>query len=92
MHIITHTISNAGEPDNVLMLEHDQARRLVRVRTRAKFLDGTLHVLLERTQRWWYVRVDGWERHGTTREEAWTCLPALLTEPDHWQEDEHAPV
>jgi len=92
MRMVKRRICNAGEPDNVLELEYDRAGRLVRAHAHAQFRDGPLNAVLERTAAGWYVRVDDWEHYCQRLVDAWACLPALLTEPDFWDEDTHVGV
>lgn len=92
MHTVKRRICNAGEPDNVLGLEYDRTGRLSRAHAHAKFRDGPLDVLLERTATGWYVRVDDWEHYCQHLVDAWACLPALLTEPDFWDDSAHGAV
>ena len=83
---VTYVVANAYEPNNVLHLDYDDAGDLCRISASATFHDGLLAVLAERFNGTWRCSVDGRVTSCATVEEAWACIPALLSSPDHWYE------
>lgn len=86
MHCKAYVICNASEPDNVLEHWYDDDGELMRVHACAQFRDGHVQAFMERAVTGWYVSVDGHGHWCSTMDEAWSHLPALLTQPDHTYE------